>query len=75
MEKTPQLYNTQKVPGNVWNFTKVRFRMKEYQNHPTQKPEKLLERIIKASGNINDIVSDPFSGSFTTIKVANDLKR
>ena len=71
----PQPYNTKKVPGNVWDFSRVRFRMKEYQNHPTQKPEALLERIILASSNKGDIVLDPFSGSFTTCKVALDLGR
>ena len=45
----PQPYNTKKVPGNVWEFTRVRFKMDEYENHPTQKPESLLERIVLAS--------------------------
>lgn len=71
----PQLYNSEKVPGNVWNFNRVRFKMEEYENHPTQKPELLLERIIKASSNIGDIVLDPFSGSFTTCAVARKLGR
>ena len=71
----PQLYNMEKVPGNVWNFNRVRFKMDEYENHPTQKPEALLERIIKASSNIGDIILDPFSGSFTTSAVANKLGR
>lgn len=71
----PQPYNTMKVPGNVWNFNRVRFRMKEYQNHPTQKPEELLRRIILVSSNKNDVVLDPFSGSFTTCKVAIELGR
>ena len=71
----PQLYNSEKVPGNVWNFNRVRFKMEEYENHPTQKPELLLERIIKASSNIGDIVLDPFSGSFTTSAVATKLGR
>lgn len=43
--------------------------------HPTQKPEKLLELIIKASSNKNDIVLDPFFGSGTTGAVAEKLKR
>lgn len=55
----PQPYNTEKVPGNVWNFSRVRFKMDEYENHPTQKPEALLERIIKASSNAGDVVLDP----------------
>lgn len=66
----PQPYNTLKVPGNVWMFNRVRYRMDEYENHPTQKPEVLLERIIKASSNEGDVVLDPFSGSFTTSAVA-----
>lgn len=71
----PQPYNTQKVPGNVWTFPRVRFKMEEYENHPTQKPEALLERIIKASSNVGDLVLDPFAGSFTTSAVAVNLNR
>lgn len=74
-KKIPTLYNTKKVPGNVWNFNRVRFKMEEYENHPTQKPENLLERIILASSNENDIVLDPFSGTFTTSAVAIKNKR
>lgn len=69
-KKVPAPYNTKKVPGNVWNYNRVRFKMEEYENHPTQKPESLLERIILASSNENDIVLDPFSGTFTTSTVA-----
>ncbi|MDD5433624.1 MAG: site-specific DNA-methyltransferase [Candidatus Pacebacteria bacterium] len=43
--------------------------------HPTQKPENLLERIILASSNKNDIVLDPFLGSGTTAVVAKRLDR
>lgn len=71
----PQPYNNKKVPGNVWNFSRVRFKMTEYENHPTQKPEALLERIILASSNPGDIVLDPFAGSFTTSAVAVRLGR
>ncbi len=71
----PQPYNTQKIPGNVWEFPRVRYRMVEYENHPTQKPIALLERIIKASSNIGDTVLDPFSGTFTTSAVAKSLGR
>lgn len=71
----PQPYNTQKVPGNVWEFPRVRFKMHEYENHPTQKPEALLERIIKASSNVGDLVLDPFSGSFTTSAISKKLNR
>lgn len=71
----PTLYNTQKVPGNVWEIPRVRYRMDEYENHPTQKPESLLERIIKASSNSGCVVLDPFSGTFTTSYVARELGR
>ncbi len=71
----PQPYNSEKVPGNVWDFPRVRYRMAEYENHPTQKPIALLERIIKASSNEGDIVLDPFSGTFTTSFVAKSLNR
>lgn len=71
----PQVYNSQKVPGNVWEFPRVRYRMEEYENHPTQKPIVLLERIIKASSHKGDMVMDPFSGTFTTSFVAKQLGR
>lgn len=71
----PQPYNSKKIPGNVWLINRVRFRMDEYENHPTQKPEELLNRIILASSNAGDVVLDPFSGSFTTSAVAKKLNR
>lgn len=71
----PQPYCTKKIPGNVWIFNRVRFKMNEYENHPTQKPESLLERIVKASSNPGDVVLDPFSGSFTTSAIAIRLGR
>ncbi|EAF1795990.1 adenine-specific DNA-methyltransferase [Listeria monocytogenes] len=71
----PVPYNATKVPGNVWEFPRVRFKMDEYEDHPTQKPEALLERIIKASSNEGDIVFDPFGGSFSTASVAKRLGR
>ena len=49
--------------------------MSEYEQHPSQKPEALLERIILASSNEGDIILDPFSGTFTTSAVAKKLKR
>jgi len=72
---TPTPYKTTKVPGNTWYIPRVRYRMPEYENHPSQKPETLLERIIKASSHEGDIVLDPFAGTFTTCVVAQRLKR
>ena len=48
---------------------------KESLGYPTQKPEALLERIIKASSNEGDLILDPFCGCGTTIAVAERLKR
>ena len=73
--KEPKPYNTKKVPGNVWYYPRVRYRMHEYEEHPSQKPESLLERIILASSNEGDVVLDPFSGTFTTSAVAKKLNR
>ena len=71
----PEPYNTQKVPSNVWEIPRVRFKMEEYENHPTQKPHKLLERVILASSNPFDTVLDPFCGSFSTGFAAVSLDR
>jgi site-specific DNA-methyltransferase (adenine-specific) len=71
----PQIYKSEKVPGNVWEFPRVRYRMDEYEEHPTQKPIALLDRIIKASSNEGDLILDPFSGTFTTSFVGKTLKR
>jgi adenine-specific DNA-methyltransferase len=72
---TPTPYKTTKVPGNAWYFPRVRYRMAEYEEHPSQKPQALLERVIKASSNAGDLVIDPFGGTFTTSAVAQALNR
>jgi len=74
-KKVPTVYNTKKVPGNVWYFPRVRYRMPEYEEHPTQKPEALLTRIVTASSHEGDLVLDPFAGTFTTCSVAKKLNR
>jgi site-specific DNA-methyltransferase (adenine-specific) len=62
-------------PGDVWEFSHVHYCNENRQNHPTQKPEGLIERLILASSNINDLVLDPFSGSGTTLRVSQQLQR
>lgn len=74
-KSVPTPYNTEKVPGNAWYFPRVRYRMAEYENHPTQKPESLLERIILASSHEESLILDPFAGTFTTAAVAKRLGR
>ena len=71
----PTVYNSKKVPGNVWYFPRVRFRMEEYEEHPSQKPEVLLHRIITASSKEGDTILDPFSGTFTNSAMAMKLNR
>ncbi|MDD5760740.1 MAG: site-specific DNA-methyltransferase [Candidatus Pacebacteria bacterium] len=61
--------------GDVWDIPQVFNMSNEYVPFPTQKPEALLERIIKASSNPNDIVLDCFAGSGTTGAVAEKLDR
>lgn len=74
-KQVPTVYNSVKVPGNVWYIPRVRFRMPEYEEHPSQKPEALLTRVILASSNPEDVILDPFSGTFTTSAVAMKLNR
>jgi site-specific DNA-methyltransferase (adenine-specific) len=63
-------------PSNIWNDISVPFwSMPENTDHPAQKPEKLLAKIILASTNKGDIVFDPFVGSGTTAVVAKKLGR
>lgn len=62
-------------PGDVWQFSHVHYCSAERLPHPTQKPEGLIERIIRASSNEGDLVIDPFVGSGTTCRVAEVLKR
>ena len=62
--------------GDLWSDIKyIAGGAKESHSYPTQKPEALLERIIKASSNEGDIVSDFFCGSGTTAAVAEKLGR
>lgn len=63
-------------PSNLWNDITVPFwSMPENTEHPTQKPEKLLAKIILASTNPGDLILDPFLGSGTTSVVARKLGR
>jgi DNA modification methylase len=62
-------------PGDVWEFSHVHYCNENRQNHPTQKPEGLIERLILASSNEGELVLDPFSGSGTTLRVSQQLNR
>lgn len=60
---------------DVWDIPYLRQNAIERNGYPTQKPETLLSRIIKASSNEGDLVADFFCGSGTTISVAEKLGR
>ncbi len=68
------------MPGmqvsNIWDdIPVIHAQAQERLGYPTQKPEALLERILKASSNEGDLVLDPFCGCGTTVQVAQRLNR
>lgn len=63
-------------PSNFWDDITIPFwSMAENTAHPTQKPEKLIAKLILASSNEDDLILDPFMGSGTTSVVAKKLNR
>jgi DNA modification methylase len=62
-------------PGDVWQFSHVHYCNENRQNHPTQKPEGIIERMVLASSDAGDLVIDPFAGSGTTARVCQQLNR
>ena len=63
-------------PSNIWTDMTVPFwSMRENTDHPTQKPEKLIAKLVLASSNNEDLVFDPFLGSGTSAVVAKKLGR
>jgi site-specific DNA-methyltransferase (adenine-specific) len=79
--RVPQKYYRQRNnmaganPGDVWKFSHVHYSNPEREDHPTQKPEGLIERIVLASSNEGDFIVDPFSGTGTTARVCQVLNR
>lgn len=67
--------NNNKQMKDVWETSLTKPSEKKCGKHPTQKPVELLEKIILASTDENDLILDPFNGSGTTGIVANRLKR
>ncbi len=71
-----KLQSKGKIPPTIWVDIQQEYRnRKHYVGYPTQKPIKLLERIIKASSNEGDLVLDPFCGCATTCIAAEKLGR
>jgi site-specific DNA-methyltransferase (adenine-specific) len=79
--RRPQLKRyLEEMPGtlitNVWtDISPINSQAQERLGYPTQKPQALLERILKASSNENDTILDPFCGCGTSIHAAQKLKR
>ncbi len=77
--KNSKEYKTYQKDGkrleDVWDIPILMKNDNTFTSYPTQKPEKLLERIIKASSNEGDLVADFFCGSGTTLSVAEKLGR
>lgn len=64
-----------KKATNLWRVATLKSASREKCGHPAQKPEKLIERIIKSSSQRGDLIIDPFLGSGTTSAIAQRLKR
>lgn len=62
-------------PGDVWEVSHIHYCQKNRQEHPTQKPEALVERMVLASSSEGDMIVDPFCGSGTTLRVCQQLNR
>ena len=63
-------------PSNFWDDISIPYwSMPENTAHPTQKPEKLIAKLVLASSNEGDVIFDPFAGSGTTAVTAKKLKR
>ena len=71
-EKVAQTFNPQPGFTDVWNDIDF---YSEKRIHPTQKPLKLIERIVSASSNPDDLVLDPFAGSGSTLIACEKLGR
>ena len=75
-QQTPDGKYRDTCPSNFWDDMTIPFwSMPENTAHPTQKPEKLLAKLILASSSAGDVVLDPFLGSGTTSVVAKKLHR
>ncbi len=75
-EASPEGNYRSTCPGNFWDDITVPYwSMPENTAHPTQKPEKLLAKLILASSNAGDMVFDPFLGSGSTSVTAKKLGR
>ena len=64
-----------KNPTNVWEISRLNSNSRERVGHPTQKPQQIIERIVKSMSNPGDVVFDLFAGSAITLKVCIENSR
>lgn len=74
VEADHKIHDKGKVPEDWWQIA-IAPRGKEYLGYPTQKPEALLDRIIRACSNKGDVILDAYCGCGTTVAVAERLER
>jgi len=74
VEAEHKIHQSGKVPEDWWEIA-IAARGKEYLGYPTQKPKKLLDRIIRAGSQEGDVILDAYCGCGTTVAVAERLKR
>ncbi len=75
MRRIDEIIEGGKAVSDVWQIPIISSSSKERMGYPTQKPEALIERIIKASSNEGDVVLDAYCGCGTTVAVAQRLGR
>ena len=73
--ESSEIPNDKVLPSDTWYVATINAMAKEKLDYATQKPEELLERIIKASSNKGMVIADFFGGSGVTAAVANKLNR
>ncbi len=73
--RTVECHPKGKIREDVWEVPIINSQSKERLGYPTQKPEALLEIILRASSNEGDVVLDPMCGGGTTLAVAQKLRR
>ena len=73
--ETMKAMNNNKQMRNMWEIPLIRPSERKYGKHPSQKPIRVVERIVLAGTNENDLILDPFSGAGTTGVVAEEQNR
>ena len=73
--QTMKAMNNNKQMRNMWEIPLIKPSERKYGKHPSQKPLKVVERLVLAGTNEDDLILDPFSGTGTTGVVAEKQNR